>query len=121
VDVLNLMDKSTDTYSKHEQEIQEVNTELLKIVEYEKHRPNNDITIRMWNILIGTDSTGKIDDKRLIPSFWAKWKKDGTERAVFIEQAKLQVAEGFDLIAELEAKKIKASDSNVQTFISNNQ
>ena len=117
VEVLDLMDKSDEPFGDHEKEVSEVNARLFKAVEYEKHRPKNQVTISMWNKLFKVDSTGKMDESSIIPSYWAKWKREGKERAVFIREAKLQVAEGFDLIAELESKKIKPGDSKVNAFI----
>lgn len=119
VDVLNLMDKSNEPFASHEKEVEEVNLKLLKIIEYEKHRPKNGITIKMWEKLIKIDSVGRMDETTMIPSFWKKWKKDGKEGKFFIEEAKGQVVQGFDLIAELEANKIKESDSKISSFISN--
>ena len=118
VDVLELMDQSVEPYQSHEKDIAEINNKLLKIVEYEKHRPKNGITIRMWSKLFGVDSTGMPVNTSIIPSYWMKWKKDGVERLVFITEAKGQVAEAFDLIAQLESNKIKPTDSQVNTFLS---
>ena len=119
VDVLNLMDKSNEPYSSHEKEVEEVNIKLLKIIEYEKHRPKNGITIQMWEKLIKIDSVGRMDETTMIPSYWKKWKKEGKEGKFFIEEAKGQVIQGFDLIAELEASKIKETNSKISAFLSN--
>lgn len=117
VDVLELMDHSVETYQSHEKQVGELNNRILKIIEYEKHRPKNGVTVKMWNKLYSVDSTGQINNS-IIPSYWAKWKKEKTERLVFIEQAKEQVAAAFDLIAQLESKKIKPTDRQVTNFIS---
>jgi hypothetical protein len=119
VDVLDLMDKSGEPYANHEKAVEEVNSKLFKIIEYEKHRPKNQITIKMWDKLIRIDSLGRVDETTMIPSYWKKWKKDGKEGKFFIEEAKGQVGTGFDLIAELESNKIKAADAKVSSFISN--
>lgn len=118
VDVLELMDQSVEPYQSLEAKIGEVNTRLLKIIEYEKHRPKNGVTVKMWSKLFGVDSAGQFINTSIIPSYWVKWKKDGKERLIFINEAKGQVAEGFDLIAQLESKKIKPTDSQVNTFLS---
>lgn len=119
VDVLNLMDRSNEAFADHQQEVAAVNSTLFKIIEYEKHRPKNQITVRMWEKMIRIDSAGTIDETTMIPSFWKKWKKDGKESRAFLEEAKGQVSRGFDLIAELEANKIKETDSKISTFLSN--
>lgn len=115
VDVLNLMDKSTEPYAKHEKEAEEVVSKLMKIIEYEKHRPNDGITVKMWNKMI--DETKQ---KGIIGSYLQSWKKNGTKSEVMVTEYKPQISEGFDKIAELEAKKIKASDPGVQNFLKTN-
>ncbi len=40
VDVLNLIDKSNEPYSSHVKECEIVISDLMKMREYEKHRPN---------------------------------------------------------------------------------
>jgi len=51
VDVLNVMDKAVDSYTSHTTDVDQVNTELMKNIEYEKHRAKNQITIDMYNIM----------------------------------------------------------------------
>ena len=119
VDVLEMMDKSIEPYQNHEKEIGELNNKLLKIVEYEKHRPKNGVTVKMWSKLFGVDSIGVPDNTTIIPSYWAKWKKDGSENPIFLIEAKGVVSEGFDLIAQLESQKIKPTDSQISSFLSN--
>ena len=119
VDVLELMDKSIEPYQNHEKEIGELNNKLLKIVEYEKHRPKNGVTLKMWSKLFGVDSTGLPVATSIIPSYWAKWKKDGKENPILLNEAKGLVSEGFDLIAQLESQKIKTTSPQVSSFLSN--
>ena len=118
VDVLNLMDMSAEPYSSHQADVDAVTSKLMKAVEYEKHRPLNRITLAMWDKLFKVDTAGTIDHTTMISSYLKKWKQDGKERPVFIQEAKGQVSEGFDLIAELEASKIKPTDSKVTKFLS---
>jgi len=119
VEVLELMDKSTESFTTHQAAVEAVNTRLSKIIEYERHRPKNQITVRLWNKMFSTDTLGTINENSMIPSYWAKWKKDGKARQIFVEEAKAQVAEGLDMIAELESKKMKPTDSKVAAFLSN--
>ena len=69
VDVLELMEQSVEPYQSHEAEIGEVNTRLLKIIEYEKHRPKNGITVKMWSKLFGVDSAGQFINSSILLSF----------------------------------------------------
>ena len=112
VDVLNLIDASTESYTSHKQEVDDVVSKMMKAIEYEKHRPKNDITIRMWNKLI--DSTKQ---KGIVGSYLASWKRTGTKSQVLIDEFKPLASEGFDLIAELEAQKIKPSDAGISKFL----
>ena len=112
VDVLNLLDQSNESYASHQKEADEVISKMLKAVEYEKHRPKNTITLRMWEKLI--DST---QQKGIVGSYLASWKRSGTKGRVMIEEYKPLVSEGFDLIAELESQKIKPSDAGISKFL----
>lgn len=112
VDVLDLLDQSIEPYASHQKEADEVVSKMMKAIEYEKHRPKNDITIKMWQKLI--DSTKQ---KGIIGSFLASWKRTGTKSQVFIDEFKPLASQGFDLIAELEAHKIKPSDAGIINFL----
>jgi hypothetical protein len=112
VDVLNLIDKSTESYSKHVTEVEAVTSDLKKILEYEKHRPLDGITLRMWQKMI--DETG---EGGIVGRYLKDWKEHDKKLPDMANEYKGQVAEGFDMIAELETKKIKSSDSKVQTFL----
>lgn len=125
VDVLNLMDKATESYSGHAKEVEDVNTELLKNIEYEKHRTKNTISITMYNVLwklINDTTTIHVFRSDFKHGFFPEWKKrDSIGDTAFISQAKLQIGEGFDLIAELESQKIKPSDAGITSFLSKNK
>jgi len=112
VDVTDLIDDSHESYTSHQQQVDEVVSKMMKAIEYEKHRPKNDITVRMWNKLI--DSTKQ---KGIVGSYLASWKRTGTKSQVLIDEFKPLVSEGFDLIAELEAQKIKPSDAGISKFL----
>ena len=112
VDVLNLIDQSNESYASHQKEVDEVVSKMLKALEYEKHRPKNSITSRMWEKMI--DST---QQKGIVGSYLASWKRAGTKGRAVIEEYKPLVSEGFDLIAELESQKIKASDAGISKFL----
>ena len=124
VDVLNVMDKAVDSYTSHIADIDQVNTELMKNIEYEKHRAKNQITIDMYNImwkLLNDNTSTTIGRDTFQHGFFPRWRNKNKLDTTFIGQAKIQVGEGFDMIAELESKKIKPSESKVQSFLSRNQ
>ncbi|NOW93398.1 hypothetical protein [Mucilaginibacter sp. SG564] len=100
VDALDLMDKATENYTSHESEVKALQLNIDKAIEYDKHRPHNEITTQMWTIL--NDPQG-----HLFGGFLVKWKKDGKCNATYIVDKKKQISNSFDQIAELESKKIK--------------
>ena len=114
VDALNIMNKATKPYASQLAGIEEVNTRIEKAYEYEKHRPKNLFTVKMWEII-------KNPDHNLFGGFIKRWKEQDTLSAAFINQVKIQVAQGFDMIVELESKKIKYNDASVTSFFSANQ
>jgi hypothetical protein len=103
VDALYLMDKSTEDYVSHEVEITALQLKISKAIEYDKHRPHNTITNKMWDILSDPDG-------HLLGGFIVKWKKEGKENQTYITEKKKQIGESFDQIAELESKKIKPTN-----------
>ncbi len=100
VDVWNVMDLATEDFASHQQEVKQVMTNIDKTYEYERNRKNNDITLKLWDKL--KDSTG-----HLFSGFVKRWKNEGKLRPVFIQESKKEVGEAFDVIAQLESKKIK--------------
>ena len=99
-DALSLMDKATEDYSIHKQEIDDVSNKIQKAYFYDKNRPKNKITEEMWKLII--DPNG-----HLYGGFLARWKAEGKLGAAFIDEAKKKMQENFDRIAQLESKKIK--------------
>lgn len=112
VDVLNLIDQSTEPYSSHTKDVDAVVLNLRKAIEYEKHRPKNDITVKMWNKML--DSSAQ---KGIVGSYLTSWKQSGTKSQTLIDEYKQLASEGFDLIADLESHKIKNNDASVTSYI----
>lgn len=100
VDALNVMDQAIEDYSYHQNEVKQVIADLEKTYEYERNRKNNEITIKLWGKL--KDTSG-----HLLGGFIKRWKDEKKLRPVFIQESKKQVGEAFDIIAQLESKKIK--------------
>ena len=106
------MDESTESYSSHQKEVEAVVLNMRKAIEYERHRPKNDITIKMWNKML--DSTAQ---KGIVGSYFASWKKSGKKSQDLIDEFKPIAAEGFDRIADLESHKIQSSDAGITNFL----
>lgn len=103
VDALNLMDLASDDFSKHQSGVIEFETKLRKVYEYEKNRPKNEISVKLWDILIDTNGY-------LLGGFLSRWKKENKLNVAFINNEKDLVGKAFDQISGLESKKIKASE-----------
>ncbi len=103
IESLSLMDKATESYDVHQNEVIELKKQLDKSHEYAKGRPKNEITTRQWEIL--TDSS-----RNLLGGFLKRWKDSNTLSSTFIRESKGLVSDGFDTIIGLESGKIKPSD-----------
>ncbi|WP_158837810.1 hypothetical protein [Polaribacter sp. L3A8] len=112
VETSNLIDKATLPYGKHLKEIGELGIEIQKIIEYEKNKPNNEITYAMWQVLANKD-------KNLLVGFFKRWKEKGQLKPFFIKEAKSQIIEAMDLLLKYEAKKDKETKDKLLQLITN--
>lgn len=110
VESSNLIDKASTPYSNHLKEIGELGLEIEKIIEYEKNKPNNEITYAMWKVLADKD-------KNLLVGFFKRWQEKGQLNAVFVEEAKAQIMEAMDLLIQYESKKDKESKDKLLQLI----
>ena len=126
VDVLNVIDKSTENYADHAAEVEDVLTETHKAMEYDIHKPKNEVMAKMWTVLnnLLTDSTALMpgDSKSHLKGILASWKREGKfSGTTFTSDVKEQIGEGFDLLLELESRKIHDNDNRIVSFISKNK
>lgn len=104
VDALAVMDEATQPAANHQASIDGIKRRLQKMYEYERGRPKNEISTRMWK-------TMSDPDRKLLAGFIVRWENNQTLGDGFIEEAKTLIAEAFDLIISLESKKIKSDDA----------
>jgi len=100
VDALNLMDKATEPYADHEKEINEFKVNIEKAFQYCLGLPNNDETIKQWEII-------KDPERNSIMGFLKRWETQKQLKQDFINDAKGIVSDGFDQIIGLESGKVK--------------
>ena len=100
VDALNLMAQATDSFSIHAKNVAEVKTNLQKVYEYERNRPKNEVTVKMWDLLLNTDG-------HLLGGFLKRWEDKSVLGATFVNEEKKIISDAFDQIAGLESGKIK--------------
>jgi hypothetical protein len=97
---LALMEKATEPYSQHAQEVAALLLAVDKAYEYAKGRPKNEISTEQW---------AKIKDpnSNLLGGFLKRWKEKGQLNSTFVKEAEAQIAQAFDQIIELESGKNK--------------
>ena len=114
VEASHIMDKATTPYSDNKLLIEKLLLDIDKLVEYEKNKPNNEITFTMWKIL--TDK-----EKNLLAGFFKRWEEKGSFLPAFLQEAKKQVTDALDLLIQYEIKKDKQSKDNLVDLINLNK
>ena len=100
VDALILMEAGADSFSVHKEEVNNLVINIEKAYEYEKGRPDNSITTKMWAKL-------KDPEGNLLGGFLRLWEEKSILSKTYVKEKRKQVADAFDQIIELESKKIK--------------
>lgn len=108
-----LISKATTPYSANQEEIEKLFLNLEKLVEYEKNKPNNEITFEMLKML-------NDKDKNLLAGFFKHWETKGVASKSFLEESKKQILEAFDLLIQYEIKKDKQSKEALLDLINLN-
>ena len=113
VEVLNVMSKATEDYSAHAAEAEDVKIKIQKAYEYDTHKPKNEVMSAMWKFLyesLLSDEMEGITGHQHKKGFLNKWKADKKEGEIFVDEASSKIiAPMFDLIMELESKKLTKS------------
>lgn len=97
-----LMNKATQPYSQHAQEVEALMLNVDKAYEYAKGRPKNEISTEQWAKM-------RDPNNNLLGGFVKRWKEQGQLSPVFVKEAEAQIAKAFDQIIELESGKNKES------------
>ncbi len=100
VDALSLIDKATDSYDNHKDEIYQLKLNAKKAYEYSKGRAKNEESTKQWEIIINPE-------RNLLFGFLKRWRDEGKLSSTFIYEAKKIISEGFDAVIELESGKRK--------------
>jgi hypothetical protein len=109
-----IMQKATAPYTTHAAEVASLLLEAEKMTEYEKNKPNNEITYAMWKVL--TDK-----EKNLLAGFFKRWEEKEKFSAIFLEESKKQVLDAMDLLIQYESKKDKKSEEGLLNLINLNK
>ena len=103
VETLLVMGKATDSYASHKAEIERLQVTLDKAYEYDRNRPLNSITVRMWEKL-------RDPERDLLGGFLREWQEDGPLLPKYVQNKRQQIGEAFDTISQLESGKLKATE-----------
>jgi hypothetical protein len=104
VDALNLMDSATENFEQHQPAVTNLALTISKMYEYEKNRPKNIISEKMWAMI--RDTSG-----HLYGGFIKRWQREGRLNPVFIQESKRLIGQSFDQISQLESGKIKPAQA----------
>lgn len=110
VDTLALIDKATGSYTEHAGDISRLNLALAKGYEYDKNRSHNEITRKMWEVLLFKNPSDPRDG--ILPRFFEEWKTAGTLKPAEIANDKQDIANAFDKIIQLESGKIRKAEAH---------
>lgn len=113
VETLSIMENASNQYENHKETAAKLLLDIEKLKEYEKNKPNNEITFAMWNLF--TDK-----EKNLLGGFFKSWQEKQTLSPIFVEESKKQIIEAFDLLIQYEIKKDKTSKENLLAILTQN-
>jgi len=109
IQTLSVMDQSDEAFTLHKSEVVALQNQLQKMLTYEEGKAKNDITVQMWRVLN--------NDKKLIGSYLTLWEEKGKLSTVFINEAKPQIEEAFDILIAYEEKKNKKTEEVLSSFV----
>ena len=113
VEVITMMNKATEDYSTQAAAVDKLTLDIQKAYEYDTHKPKNAVMTKMWTYLYNTllsDEDEGIPGHQYKKGFFNNWKESKKKSAIFVKEATTKiVAPMFDLILELESKKLKQS------------
>lgn len=102
VQALTLMDRATEPYADHRAAVDTLRQRIARAYAREQGRPNNENTILQWGLLMAPQG-------HLLGGFLALWERRSVLEEVFIDEARVQVADAFDEILQLEDGKLRGN------------
>ncbi len=97
------MENADQPFDEFRDEVTSLRFELRKAYEFSKGRPHNEYSIRQWEIMVDPE-------RNMLAGFLKRWEETGRMSPVFIEEAMINIAAGFDTIIGLESGKIRPGD-----------
>jgi len=100
-----LMDHGVEQYTSYSRDADEVLVQAWSLYDRQKVRHQNQLSMQQWKLLMDDNVGGTV--KSILPSFFERWKAEGTVGKAYIREKKEVVTKAFDEILELEGAKIK--------------
>ncbi len=104
-EALALVDAATESYSSRAAQTEAVLLTVDKAYEYDRGRPLNGITVKLWDKL--RDPNG-----HLFGGFVKRWKEKKSLKREYIDLKKPDISEAFDQIIQLELVKRSTTPSS---------
>lgn len=95
-----LLQHATEDYAPYQAQVESLLVEMEKMEEYEKNKPDNDISFQMWQLMTDTD-------KNSVAGLFKRWKEKGQLSTTFNTEASQQIMEAFDALIQYEVSKDK--------------
>eukprot|EP01102_Stenamoeba_stenopodia_P002148 TRINITY_DN11910_c0_g1_i1.p2 TRINITY_DN11910_c0_g1~~TRINITY_DN11910_c0_g1_i1.p2 ORF type:complete len:157 (+),score=8.90 TRINITY_DN11910_c0_g1_i1:745-1215(+) len=114
VETIKLMNAANEPYNIHKEQVENLLLDLDKLAEYEKNKPDNEITFAMCKVL-------NDKEKNLLAGFFKRWETKGFLSQTFLEESKKQVSDALDLLLQYETKKDKESKEELLNLINLNR
>src|SRR6266511_1884483 len=87
-ETLILMDKATEQFSLHKDEVQKVRLDMDKGYEYAKGRPKNELSTKQWEIV-------RDPERNSLGGFLKRWETTGVLGQTFVSEMKKVVADNL--------------------------
>lgn len=113
VEASKLINKATMPYTTHKEDAKNLLMDIEKLAEYEKNKPNNEITFAIWKIL-------NDQQKNLLAGFFKRWETKAVLSPAFVEESRKQILDALDLMIQYEIKKDKESKDALLDLINSN-
>ena len=111
VEALSLIDHSHEEYTLYKLKANDLRNKIQAMVLYEKGKAKNKVTIKMWELMT--------NENKLMGSYLKLWEEKGTLNTAFVEEAKPQIEEAFNILIQYEEKKDEKNENILTTFINN--
>jgi hypothetical protein len=102
-ETLALLNKATESYAAHAQEVANLNARLEQAFDLERSRPDNTKTVQMWDTLLHVNP--QLPGSGIYPRFIKQWETKETLKPAYIADKEENVAAAFDKIISLESAK----------------